>query len=159
MINLSNTRLIKISPNEFKKYALEKGDILITRVNGSLDIVGSFCLIPSLITSIAYCDHFIRMRLMNACICEEYIYLLGNIRYIRQAIASKFKTTSGQKTINQGHLDNLLIPLPPLGNQHRIVAKLNSLLSLCDSLDQSIKQSKFQTDKLLQAVLRESLKS
>jgi restriction endonuclease S subunit len=56
----------------------------------------------------------------------------------------------------------LLIPCafcwPPLPSQRRIIAKLTTLMSLCDSLDQSIKQSKAQTEMLLHAVLRESLK-
>jgi hypothetical protein len=48
-------------------------------------------------------------------------------------------------------------PALPSPRPARIVAKLTSLMSLCDSLDQSIKQSKAQTEMLLQAVLRKSL--
>lgn len=51
-----------------------------------------------------------------------------------------------------------LIPLPPLEEQHRIVAKLDQLMQACDGLEQSIQQSQVQNDILLQQVLQETLK-
>ena len=38
------------------------------------------------------------------------------------------------KTLNDTSISNLMIPLPPLGEQKRIVEKLDKLLPLCDSL-------------------------
>ena len=39
-----------------------------------------------------------------------------------------------QKTVGLNALKNMLIPLPPLAEQHRIVAKLEELLPLCEQL-------------------------
>ena len=60
--------------------------------------------------------------------------------------------------ITQRVVTNSLIPLPPLPEQHRIVARLEQLMQLCDALQQSIQQSKAQTSLLLQSALREALK-
>ena len=38
------------------------------------------------------------------------------------------------KTLNNDSISNLLIPLPPLAEQQRIVEKLDKLLPLCDAL-------------------------
>jgi len=50
-----------------------------------------------------------------------------------------------------------LIPVPPISEQQRIVAKLDKLMQLCDELEQNIQQSKEQTNMLLQSALREAL--
>lgn len=49
------------------------------------------------------------------------------------------------------------IPLPPLSEQQRIVAKLDELMAFCDELEASIKESQQQNEQLLQQVLREAL--
>lgn len=51
-----------------------------------------------------------------------------------------------------------LIPLPPLLEQQRIVEKLDDLMRMCDEMEQSIKASQEQNEKLLQQVLREALR-
>ncbi len=59
--------------------------------------------------------------------------------------------------INQEVLLNALIPLPPLAEQHRIVAKVDELMTLCDQLEQQLSQADQQRRRLLEAVLAESL--
>jgi len=54
-------------------------------------------------------------------------------------------------------LNNINIPLPPLSEQQRIVAKLDELMQYCDELEVSIKESQQQNELLLQQVLREAL--
>lgn len=49
------------------------------------------------------------------------------------------------------------ICLPPLSEQHRIVANLDELMAYCDELEASIKVSQQQNELLLQQVLREAL--
>ncbi len=63
----------------------------------------------------------------------------------------------GQPNLNIDIIAATLFALPPLPEQRRVVAKLEQLLRLCDDLEQSIRQSKEQTNMLLQAALREAL--
>jgi len=67
------------------------------------------------------------------------------------------KIANGQVSINQGQLFNFTIPLPPLSEQLRIVAKLDELMTYCNDLEESIKNSQTQNQQLLQQVLREAL--
>jgi type I restriction enzyme S subunit len=69
----------------------------------------------------------------------------------------KYAPATAQKNINLGILNSLLIPLPPLSEINRIVAKLDELMQYCDGLEESIKESQGLNDKLLQEVLREVL--
>jgi len=69
------------------------------------------------------------------------------------------KTSRGSAINNLllGDMKNLHIPLPPLSEQQRIVAKLDKLMQYCDKLEQIIKTGQQQNELLLHQVLREAL--
>jgi type I restriction enzyme S subunit len=49
------------------------------------------------------------------------------------------------------------IPIPPLAEQHRIVAKVDELMALCDQLEASLTTSDNTRRRLLDALLAEAL--
>ena len=49
------------------------------------------------------------------------------------------------------------IPLPPLAEQHRIVAKVDALMALCDRLEASLTATAATRRRLLDALLAEAL--
>ncbi|MCS5700247.1 restriction endonuclease subunit S [Cyanobium sp. FGCU-52] len=55
-------------------------------------------------------------------------------------------------------MERLEVPLPPLAEQHRIVAKVDELMALCDQLEQQLSQAEQSRRGLLEAVLREALR-
>ncbi len=132
-VSVADTRALPIKKDDVSKYGLAQGDILIVRVNGSSDIVGQFIPVEAELQAI-YCDHFIRMRINQEWCHTSYLCLVGQTKLIRDRISSLFITTAGQKTVNQGHIGSLLVALPPLAEQHRIVAKVDELIALCDQL-------------------------
>jgi len=156
-ICLDNSRNLTLDTKEIEKFRIEDDDILVTRVNGSVDIVGNFnyCNNTSL-KNITYCDHLIRMRVFFKEVVAKYLFLLEKTTLIRDRVKNEFKTTSGQKTINQGHLANFFIPLPPLSEQKAIVAKVGKFLALCDQLETQITTNQTHAEQLMQAVLREA---
>ncbi len=60
-------------------------------------------------------------------------------------------------SITRKQLENLLVPLPPLAEQHRIVAKVDELMALCDQLEASLDTSDDTRCRLLDALLHEAL--
>lgn len=48
-------------------------------------------------------------------------------------------------------------PLPPLAEQHRIVARVNALMALCDELETTITQATTTRTALLESILQEAL--
>lgn len=85
-------------------------------------------------------------------------------RYLLNYMMSLYSKINDSKSgasfpnINTEYLNNLLLPLPPLAEQNRIVQKLDELMQYCNELEASIKQSESQNEKLLQQVLREALR-
>ena len=153
-ISLDDPRVIAISADDIAKYRLEFGDTLITRVNGSADIVGSFIPVLDSMDAI-YCDHFIRMKINPEHLFPAYTALIGDSQLVRDQIKSLFITTAGQKTVNQGHIRSLCIPLPPSGEQRRIVAKVEQLMALVDALETQLKASRATAANLLSALVAE----
>ncbi len=129
------TRSVLLPPDSREKYRLRANDFLVVRVNGSPDIVGRFIHCELDEPKAIYCDHFIRMRIADALISPMFLKLLGNSSCVRGQIESMFVTSAGQKTVNQRHISSIGIPLPPLPEQHRIVAKVDELMALCDQLE------------------------
>ncbi len=69
----------------------------------------------------------------------------------------EFAPATAQKNINLEILTQVLIPLPPLAEQHRIVAKVDALMALCDRLEASLTATAATRRRLLDALLAEAL--
>jgi type I restriction enzyme S subunit len=86
-------------------------------------------------------------------------YLLWALR--RQAVVDwltkEMNQNTGVPTLGKDKTERLPIPLPPLSEQHRIVAKVDTLLALCDQLEQQLNQADQQRRRLLEALLAEAL--
>jgi type I restriction enzyme S subunit len=79
---------------------------------------------------------------------------------LRSSLAQSVLLKARGVAMNNVSLDdiqNLVVPLPPLAEQHRIVAKVDELMALCDQLEQQLSQADQQRRRLLEAVLAEAL--
>ncbi|MFR8003243.1 MAG: restriction endonuclease subunit S [Hydrogeniiclostridium sp.] len=132
-INTCNIRKITLSEKEFESHKVEQDDLIIIRVNGSKDRVATAYRYIGLET-ISYCDHLFCGHRYSKQINVAYIMHILNSYPIRVQLIPEIKTTAGQNTINQESMSRILIPLPPLAEQKRIVEKLEQLLPLCERL-------------------------
>lgn len=153
-VSLADTRQIPIAERDIEKYRLRSGDILITRVNGSADIVGQFNLCEEEVDAI-YCDHFIRLRVRTDWLDPAFTAILGESDLIRNRIRGLFITTAGQKTVNQGHIGSLRFALPPWAEQIRIVTRVTQLRCLCAELRQRLTSSQTTQSRLAEALIAE----
>jgi len=71
----------------------------------------------------------------------------------------EFAPSTAQKNINLGILNSLLLPLPPLAEQKRILTKVDDLMKLCDELEEKVKENRNNSDLLMETVLKEAFAS
>ncbi len=68
----------------------------------------------------------------------------------------RYAPATAQKNINLEILNNILIPLPPLAEQRRIVEKVENLIALCDKMEKEVLSAKKYASQLIDAVLQEA---
>jgi type I restriction enzyme S subunit len=56
-------------------------------------------------------------------------------------------------------LIKILLPLPPLAEQNRIVAKVEELMALCDQLESQLTTTQTEAARLLESVLHHALQN
>ena len=69
-------------------------------------------------------------------LCPEYLAILISSPYVREYLA-RFSVGATMRNLNQSILLRMSIAVPPKGEQHRIVAKIDELIALCDRLEQA----------------------
>jgi type I restriction enzyme S subunit len=154
-LDLSNTRFIPEHEHKllYQRCDPRRGDILLGRI-GTL---GKAVLIDtdiefSLFVSVGLIrfDH----RFTN----PHFFRLLLNSPFV-EAEFDRIKIGGGTHTnkLNLGDLYTVALPLPPLAEQHRIVAKVDALMALCDRLEASLTATAATRRRLLDALLAEAL--
>jgi type I restriction enzyme S subunit len=81
----------------------------------------------------------------------SFAFLLLKSEYLQGPLASI--TRSAQAGFNKGDLAAINFPLPPIAKQHRIVAKVDELMALCDRLEGGRADREATRDRLMAASL------
>jgi len=77
--------------------------------------------------------------------------------YFNSLILSQYVTGTAQPKLTQANMNKILIPLPPtLEEQTQIVAEIESRLSICDKLEETIQTSLKQAEILRQSILKKA---
>ena len=66
--------------------------------------------------------------------CCKGVFIKYFVYYINAISLAKYVTGTAQPKMNQARMNGIWIPLPPLEEQKRIVAKIEELLPYCDKL-------------------------
>jgi type I restriction enzyme S subunit len=64
---------------------------------------------------------------------------------------------AGKPGLNLDNIRSLPIPLPPVPEQRRILAKVDELMAVCDQLEEHLANNRIETSRLLESVLHHAL--
>lgn len=122
-----------INEKDIPDYLLETNDILFARTGGT---VGKSYLVKEVPYKSIYAGYLIRTRYSSNLVSSYMKYFMESQLYWNQL--KEGTTATAQPNCNGQTLSKLLIPLPPLAEQKRIVEKLDQLLPLCDAMRANI---------------------
>ena len=130
---------------DIKQYSLKKGDLLFNRTNSS-EWVGKTAIYKGEQPAI-YAGYLIRVR--PILISSDYLNIVMNSSYYRNWCYNVKTDAVNQSNINAQKLSKLMVPIPPLKEQERIVVEMAKWASLITSikndkedLQAAIKQTK-----------------
>ena len=115
-------------PIEYATKTTNEGDILLARYGGSLGKVfrahnGAYNVALAKVT-----------KLIPATLNDEFLFLYYQSHFYQDFCVHAASGRSAQAGFNRNDMDNLLFPLPPLPEQQRIVARIDSLFAKLDEV-------------------------
>lgn len=136
---------------------VKQGDFLISRAN-TAELIARAVLVDEPAFKLMMSDKIVRLRLSENC-CHRFVWIVNNYanfareHYVRHASG----VSPSMKNVSRDVILSLPFPLPPLAEQHRIVARVDALMALCDRLEASLTAAAATRHRLLDALLAEAL--
>ena len=118
---------------DIKQYSLKKNDLLFNRTNSS-EWVGKTAVYKEERPAI-YAGYLIRVR--PILISSDYLNYVMNSSYYRNWCYNVKTDAVNQSNINAQKLSQLMIPIPPLKEQERIIIEIAKWISLIDTIKNS----------------------
>lgn len=120
-----------ISEKMVEQYKLNNNDIVIARTGGT---VGKSYLVENINVSSVFASYLIRLKYLSPMQAGFTKVFLGSQLYWKQLYDGTSGT--GQPNVNGNTLKAIILPIAPLNEQHKVVSKVDELMSLCDQLEQ-----------------------
>ncbi len=139
---------------EINKYLLKRNDILFNRTN-SPELVGKTAMYKGERPAI-FAGYLIRVICIEDLVDAAYLTYYLNSHAARKYGSSVKSFGVNQANINGTKLKSYPLPLPPFAEQNRIVAEIESRLSVCDRIEDTINESLKQAEALRQSILRKA---
>jgi type I restriction enzyme S subunit len=153
-IDLSVVKEVSIAEDEIERYALRENDLLMTE-GGDWDKVGRAAIWRAEIPVCLHQNHVFRARMRSMELTPFWFESYFNSPIGRGYFESASKQTTNLASINMRQVRSCPIPLPPLAEQRRIVAKVDQLMALVDTLEAQLASSRTTAAKLLAALVAE----
>jgi len=157
-IKLKDLKSSRFSPSEINKLALKRGDVLLIRSNGSVELVGKSAVVGSREEGLLFAGYLIRIRPNHEKVSAKYINYWLKSPSVRQTIEMTARSTSGVNNINSEEIKALVFTMPPLSEQNDIVSRVEQLLALADRLEAKVASAQSRIDRLTQGILAKTFR-
>jgi type I restriction enzyme, S subunit len=136
--------------DELKDFEIKPNDIIISCAG----TVGKLAIVPENIERGIINQALLKISLNNSIMKNEYFRILFASFLMRTDTLSDLKGTAMKNIVSLALLRQIIFPLPPLAEQHRIVAKVDALMALCNALESHLKERAGVQGKMAGAVVK-----
>lgn len=157
-IELSNLKYAEFTQKEHESFALQPGDLLLIRSNGSVDLVGKTSVVDKASAGLLFAGYLMRLRIQEDIALPSYIQFALSSPEQRQRVESIARSTSGVNNINTEEVRSLPFLLPPIDEQSEIVRRVEKLFTFADRLEEHLSQAQAAVQKLTPALLAKAFR-
>lgn len=138
--------------SQISNYIITQDDIYMTIVGAT---IGKCGLVPSKFNGMNLTENAARIIPFYG-VEKNYLFKCLDSSFAQKQFFDKTKQVGVQK-MALNRLSSTKIPLPPLAEQHRIVAKVDELMAICDQLKEKLQQSQETQVQLTDALIDRAL--
>ena len=146
---------VNLSVDEITRYSLEIGDLIVNRVN-SMPYLGKCALVRFLGETTVFESNMMRIKLDNEKVNGDFLTYYLSSSTGRKELTKSAKQAVNQASINQTDVGNAIVPMPPVEIQKRLLTYIESRLSVCDSIEQTVDAALQQAEAMRQSILKDA---
>lgn len=153
LLSLGDVQRMPFEDAEFEKYQLQTGDVLVSE-GQSPELVGQSALYLGAPSPCAFQATLHRFRPDSSSVLPRYAETVFRA-WVRGGVFRKrciVTTNIGHLTL--GRFKSVPFPLPPLAEQHRIVAEVDRRLSVLDAIELTVNADLARCARLRQSILK-----
>ena len=139
---------VDVTDKECESFSACSGDVIFNRSSLVLEGVGHACLVPDYDEPLVFECHLMRARPNTNIIDPRFLCRYSLSRHGRRYIMSRAQTTT-MTTINQGDMNTMPVPIPPINLQRKIADILDNLDEQHAEVSRHIKALKLMKSQLL----------
>ncbi|WP_434679409.1 restriction endonuclease subunit S [Pseudomonas sp. R1-18] len=139
-----------------KEFALEAGDLIVAMTEQAAGLLGSPAIVPNDGKVYLHNQRLGKIIFDSEIVFSRYIFHYFNTAYLRTCVAES-STGMKVKHTSPGKIGAVFFPIPPLAEQHRIAAKVDQLMDLCDELKTRLIQARQLNEKLASTMVEHAL--
>lgn len=155
-IDSAETKQGDFGDTDPSRFAIAPDDFLISRGNGSLQLVGRGGLVPKDAPAVVFPDTMIRARVDESRLSPRYLSLVWHGRQVRRQLESQARTTAGIYKVNQSMIGAVEFPVPPLDAQRQLVQVVEAARQAVMSTAVSLKRCQARSSALRRLILSQA---
>ena len=146
---------VNLTADEITRYSLEIGDLIVNRVN-SMPYLGKCALVRSLGETTVFESNMMRIKLDNKKLIGGFLTYYLSSSAGKKELTKNAKQAVNQASINQTDVGNAIVPMPPVEIQKLLLTSIESRLSVCDSIEQTVDTALQQAEAMRQSILKDA---
>jgi type I restriction enzyme S subunit len=135
--------------------ALIRGDLLVCRTNGSVNLVGRSALVKETPSSrYWFASYLLRFRFFESKTVPWWLHNYLWSPHARKWIEQHAASSAGQNNVSLSLINGMPVPMPPLAEQARIVEEVERRLSVIEQMEAMVETNLKRAESLRQSILR-----
>jgi len=138
---------------ELKAFKVQAGDMIVSCSGATL---GRICLLPEDADVGIINQALLKIDLDEKILLKKFFVMLFRSETFQRLIFKKSLGSAMPNMVGMAELKEIPIPIPSIKEQHQIVREIESRLSVCDKVEESLTESLEKAKALRQSILKKA---